>query len=1249
MIVTVHENGTEKTAVSGRNSVMTTVFGCSIAAVKNSSRSGLHLPYGIALVSRKEHAFRTVFLLAKDNSKAEVSIYPDSSGFDAWHHHFGSWKITIGGHVEDDIYIRDEGLVPHAVTIDFRAWRITDRSGKLFCSGKHVQDEELDPHGLYSLLQLRFLIQKRFIAFCCSSGCYSALEEANGSSFALQRHPFHSVIWQSRIRPQRPSWTYDFSSALMPSDQGRPREGMIFFLLPSLLMAAAALAAAILSLRGRSHDPSAAVSSLLMPGVMLFSAGFLLPMRYWAESFYERKRRKKAIETYEESLCAEVKRAEKQMKERIKEAENRFPDPGILEKNASEGVLASFDLYDADFLSLRLGRSMLCFSVTDQTQPTKNGICAEQYHKALQQMREPVSGPLIIDLTEERRMALICSDGRFFLTVIMQLVLLHSPADLGIVIIADGQMPPWIQRIPHAVRIEDASGCMEAVASISRRHVCICTDVRTLQYLPKEEIVILFSRGPAEDPSIRTVCRAEGRNGQLYRRSHQETHSFVPDYYTADPDIMFSSLASGHIFPLVRQVPGFLAAHGVRNAEELAAAESWKEHAERKDLTACCGTDPDGNPVMLNLQDSSSGPHGLLAGTTGSGKSEFLLSMILSLAVRYSPRDFSLVLFDFKGGGLLQSLSLHGKKIPHLASALTNLDDYEMERALASLRIACRQREQLFRRMSALTGKAVSDIGTCQSLWRKEYGLPYPGHLLIAVDEFAEMKKEHPAFLDELVTIARVGRSLGIHLLLATQSPSGIVSGQIRANTGFTVCLRVQNRAESTEVLGSSLAAASVPAGTFWLKTADGIIQGAAAYTGKAAVPKEHIRLFSDRGRCLFHTAEGGGISEREAVIRELLAASEKTECRAAPLWTAGNFRMKVSDALQHQIIGILDDYEKGRWTALKRTPLFAVWSTDRSRAERFLHTVMMDILQEADETCEVYLLTDKAQSPYEACLGFAGLVQYEDHARIDRLSKRLGERGSRRYLIIDDTAAFLKEREIHGEYLHQWIRRHASLHLEIVLFAGIAGDIRMRDLSFMTGRAVLSCSGVQEASAVFEQPVCWNLISGGNAAASSGGRVLRMIYPEISIDEIASFCSAHAGKGGYHLWKMPDVIRCRDYPGKIILGISCQSGKPVEADVSEQLVTVFADKEAERKCLQYYRACGLQVHKYEKATPRMGMAAASFKDLNGISPANVLYAGPCPAALLPYELREYEDLKDGDGLLVRNAVKERIRLCHEK
>lgn len=201
-------------------------------------------------------------------------------------------------------------------------------------------------------------------------------------------------------------------------------------------------------------------------------------------------------------------------------------------------------------------------------------------------------------------------------------------------------------------------------------------------------------------------------------------------------------------------------------------------------------------PFALDLR--ADGPHALVGGTTGSGKSEFLQAWVLGLATAHSPQRVSFLFVDYKGGSAFADCI----QLPHTVGLVTDLSQHLVRRALTSLRAELQYREHLLNR------KGYKDLIELERSGDPEV----PPSLLIIVDEFAALVNEVPEFVDGVVDVAQRGRSLGLHLILATQRPAGVIRDNLRANTNLRVALRMADEDDSTDVLGTPMAAGFDPA-----------------------------------------------------------------------------------------------------------------------------------------------------------------------------------------------------------------------------------------------------------------------------------------------------------------------------------------------------------------------------------------------------------------------------------------------------
>ena len=218
-------------------------------------------------------------------------------------------------------------------------------------------------------------------------------------------------------------------------------------------------------------------------------------------------------------------------------------------------------------------------------------------------------------------------------------------------------------------------------------------------------------------------------------------------------------------------------------------------HRKPGNLRAIVGQSAQGT---FSLDLRADGPHALVGGTTGAGKSELLQAWILGMAAAHSPQRVTFLLVDYKGGSAFRDCV----ELPHTVGLVTDLSPHLVRRALASLSAELRYREHLLARHRAKDLVELERRGEVDA----------PPSLVIVVDEFAALVQEVPEFVEGVVNVAQRGRSLGLHLILATQRPAGVIKDNLRANTNLRLALRVADENDSSDVLGSTVAAYFDPA-----------------------------------------------------------------------------------------------------------------------------------------------------------------------------------------------------------------------------------------------------------------------------------------------------------------------------------------------------------------------------------------------------------------------------------------------------
>ena len=434
------------------------------------------------------------------------------------------------------------------------------------------------------------------------------------------------------------------------------------------------------------------------------------------------------------------------------------------------------------------------------------------------------------------------------------------------------------------------------------------------------------------------------------------------------------------------------------------------------------GQDGDGFPVMLDIHQKAHGPHGLVAGMTGSGKSELLISYILAMAVNFRPDEVSFILIDFKGGGMADVF----RGLPHLAGSITNLDGNELRRSFLAIESELEHRQQIFQQTTRELQLNAVDIYKYQELYRQgRVAQPMP-HLIIVSDEFAELRHQQGDFMEQLIRIARIGRSLGVHLILATQKPDGVVDEQIRSNTRYRICLKVQDKQDSQAVLERPDAAALTAAGRFYLKVGMNEIfeLGQSGYTGTPYLPKaqyepprdDTVSLLDEQGRVILAAApavhtQTPDLKQITAVLQKISQAAQDEKLEQHFIWAkplemvqrAVTQEAAAAEDVQVQV-GCYDDLynreHKPLYVTLGSSGGAAVYGMSGSGKSEFVNRVLLECVQTYSPGQIRFYLADAdsgtlqafERAGHTAWLAMPGeYAQYEE--MLDKLNEQIAER----------------------------------------------------------------------------------------------------------------------------------------------------------------------------------------------------------------------------------------------------------------
>ncbi|MEM8923277.1 MAG: FtsK/SpoIIIE domain-containing protein [Actinomycetota bacterium] len=625
--------------------------------------------------------------------------------------------------------------------------------------------------------------------------------------------------------------------------------------------------------------PIAAVMSLVIgPRAMIFA--LFSPVMMMASWLEDRRRRRRAAKERAELLATESARVvadvENGRRMEIRRRLAASPDPEELVRRTDALSTRLWERRSDDDDAFTFG---VAIGTVEWTPDTEEGQRPLPELRTLVEASPPLPDvPLTVDLRTERALGIA---GPAYLTtpvarsVILQAAALHGPSDVSIVICtssARAERWEYIKWLPHA------SG--EAGATI----LVDPDDVRSLanQLKPDDDDRSFASfgrdgehRGPIVLVVVDHLGHLHGRGAPLrpLLATSDGPARFVVLGPTVDdlPAICTSVLQTsveGCSLHLPGAGPAIAPVTPIGLGRELAARsaralarledpehtvgggaelpdrvsaltlfelpdidvdvlmERWKRSAaEGAAPLAALGISEEG---QLDVDLVADGPHALIAGTTGAGKSELLRTLVLGLALRLDPDHLNFVLVDYKGGSAFDACA----ELPHTVGLVTDLDEHLGARMLRSLRAELKYREHRLR------DAGVTDLGDYLESDAVE---PLP-RLVVVVDEFATVAAELPDFLPSLVDVAQRGRSLGIHMVLATQRPAGVLDNKIKANTNLRIALRVQDDGDSNDVIGTKEAASLSrrhPGRAYLRLGAGEIVQFQSAYVSGTTSPAE--------------------------------------------------------------------------------------------------------------------------------------------------------------------------------------------------------------------------------------------------------------------------------------------------------------------------------------------------------------------------------------------------------------------------
>jgi len=959
--------------------------------------------------------------------------------------------LTIGRTEQNDIYYSNKVVSSKHATLLYRSgkWYIQDTNSTngTFVNGSRITKTELNIGDTVFIMGLKIIIGKNIIAFNNPDGQVRISEKLR--KFVNQKvNPIDEEdeyeLAEKEYFYRSPRFKRDVETATFKIDS--PPTSPISEEMPWLLVMGSSLAMGMMSLVTLfSAIATMNVTSMVMGGSMLLGT-VMLPT---ITKSYEKKRkhkkealRQRKYREYLDKITVQINEACQLQEEilnenhvTIQDCERRIKDT---QRNLWERGLGQ-----NDFLRVRVGNGQGVLDAEISYSERKFSLDDDNLQEELYTLCEkekPLRNiPITYSLFENHVSGVIGERKQvveFAKGLIIQLAALYSYDEVKFVFVYDKEEDNefgFVKWLPHVWNddnkfrfiattpneVKEVSAYFERVIeardnindsdmedvkpyyivfSMSKAMASRAEMIKKL--LAKKEnihmsIVTFYDELRNLPKECSMVVELNGANGKLFDKNDISGKSteFAPDIYlTQNPLDLSISLANTLLDTTATsfKLPGmitFMELFGVGNVEHLNALTRWRENDPTKSLEAAVGVDTYGEIFKLDLHEKFHGPHGLVAGMTGSGKSEFVITYILSLAVNYHPEEVAFILIDYKGGGMAKSF----EKLPHTAGIITNLDGAAIKRSLISIESELKRRQAIFAEASKKVGVSNIDIYKYQKLYREGTVSEPLQHLFIISDEFAELKTQQPEFMTQLVSAARIGRSLGVHLILATQKPSGVVDDQIWSNSKFRVCLKVQERADSMDMLKRPDAAELTDTGRFYLQVGYNELfeLGQSAWSGAPYYPSDKVVKEKDNSVVVIDTnghaikqvkidnkrSMFGNAKKQLDVITDYLTGIAQDEgIKIKPLWLDPIPALIILDEIKKKyntvserfdlnpVIGEYDDPAHQRQCVL-RLPISkegntVVYGVAGSGKTTFLNAMITSMIQEhTPEEVNLYIL----------------------------------------------------------------------------------------------------------------------------------------------------------------------------------------------------------------------------------------------------------------------------------------------------
>ena len=1256
-----------------------TVLGHPCFASEENGSWKLDLPPNLKSDPDFVPAARNIVRL-NDTGKSETAYLILLAGEENWKD-YDCWTMpdrpfSIGSSPKDEIFYFHDLLEEGCWKIDPLARTVYTETGDTLFVNSHAcaapyhyqYGDLIEIYGLKAVLLQECIMINRMAGVSVRLQPYTAKENS-------QRNHSAKKLRYERIPFVMPPDTMNIKLDAPQSVAKAAKSSLFLSIGPSLMMAFASLGSGAIAFWNgyeKGREIIEMVPSLLFPVMMLVSAVLWTPL----QRFAEKRRHRQEIRERNEDYRSYLRRVLDSIDQFVTNYQNSLETVFYDAVKTYQVCLESDTLRipDCDHVYLRLGssREILKINIIEKEGIRNDAAAEEEISKFREEALKPHEVPYILDLSAYKKIAVSGADSAFIEMMIIQTALRTHPDETGIAVFLSREQAEewgWLSDLPHIY--SDDGRRMIAFTEEDAQELCdLCVN-------ESRDIILfnLLNRRFNESEFMSQICFTGTNDLKCDLRISVCGDECTVSDFTAGSEMTFiKDQSEVSLAKTACRLPArtqsrrqgrsfsFLEMHGCKNVDELQIEKRWKTSNISKGIRSLIGCNDAGEDIILDLYEKKDGPHGLIAGTTGSGKSELILTMILSLAVNYPPKDLQFILIDFKGGSSMNSLSEGDNVLPHITGTLTNLDNDDMQRVIVQFSIECRKREELMKKLSSLCNEPVMNASDYRRFWKAEYGLEWIAELVIIVDEFAQLKTEQPEFLSELISIARVGRALGIHLILATQKPAGVVTDQIWSNARFKICLKVSETQDSMEMLKRKDAAYIREPGVFWLMADERYETGRSGYVqSKNRIVDTSVVIYDLNGRIARDSSVLQSETETEIkqVIRRIVEI-QKTQQPVEPLWKPVLVSIAYEDLKAPWSFALIDDYHHNAYVdlILEREAVHAFVTNDVYEKRNLTRVLIHTILHNAEADDEIIVIDDIralengnfTSSPMitDVCTS----VHEETCDSLYQLLSKRTDHDSHLFLMINDLSTHYELNPDAHDLLMKCAAKCQEKNMTMILIANNASSFSYRDLALLNHRYVIHGASQQDIQG-FLETVEKTGISRASHGLKTGKPLKEFCLYECGEKDLEAAVresmKKKRTKEKHTLLHMPETVRLKDcHSSGIPLGIIKKNCRWLSVH-KEKVCVIGEDSEQLAAFEELYKRTGVTFdHEFPSESQMCAVLTDQARDFDAPKYKDTVFLFLYDAFAMQYRVNRKVRKKENESVLFYKNRTEVIRIAEE-